>query len=158
MRTALIAGFVVAFSLMLFAYVAWNVFGFEETREYESYAVAAADNVFAGGWLPELVPASATRLVMFRDFDVYIGRGEFHYDPADTAAFVSELRPWQGGRTPFGDFAARVAAMEQRGFRAYEFTGAGNVWLFLVNAAEGRVEYDMWRDAAYPREGAAAPP
>jgi len=157
MRIALIIGILIVASFVFGSYAAWRLFGFEETREYESYAAAAADNVFAGGWLPELVPDSAARLVVTNDYDVNISRGEFRYDPADTAAFLAELRPWRGGRTPFDGFAARVAAMEQRGYRAYEFAAGGNVWVFFVNAGDGHVEYEMWRESARPREDAGAP-
>jgi len=158
MRIALIVGFIVAGSLVLFGYVAWNVFGFEETREYESYQAAAADNLFAGGWLPDFIPGSATRIVVTNDYDVNISRGEFRHDPADTAAFLARLRPWEAGDAPFNDFAARVAAMERRGYRAWEFAAAGNVWVFLVNAENGHVEYEMWRRSTRQAESAAGPP
>jgi len=153
MRLALIVGFLAVGFLVLFAYAAWNVFGFEETREYENYQAAAADNVFAGGWLPDFIPQSATRLVVNNDYDVNISRGEFRYDPADTDAFVAWLHPWEGGDAPFNDYAARVAAMERGGYRAWEFAAGGNVWVFFVNAVSGRVEYDMWRSPARARPG-----
>lgn len=152
MRTALIVGFVIV-ALALLGHVAVRVFGFEQTREYDTYAAAAADDILANGWLPPVIPASATHLVISRDFDVYTGRGAFRYDPADTDSFLARLRPWQGGRVPFNDYGARLAEMESRGYRAYEVADGGNVWLFMVNAAKGDVAYVMWRDAAYPRKG-----
>lgn len=157
MRPALIAGFV-AVSLALLGYASVRLMGFEETREYDTHVAAAADDVFAKGWLPPVIPGSATGLVMSRNFDVYTGRGAFRYDPADSAAFVARLRPWQGGSVPFNGYGARAAGMERRGYRSFEFAAAGNIWVFFVNAADRHVEYDMWRDAAYPRHGGSDPP
>ena len=51
--------------------------------------------------------------------------------------------------------AARVAEMESRGHRAYEYAVGGNAWVFLVNAEDGHAEYHMWSALAHP-SGAVA--
>jgi len=158
MRPGPIIGFLFLLLLALYGSGLWLLWGLEITREYESYGAAADDNVFGRGWLPEFIPASATRMAVTNDLDHNTSRGAFRYDPAETSAFLSRLRPWQGGGAPIDDYAARVAEMESRGYRPYEFNARGNVWVFFVDAAGGRVEYDMWPDFAGVAEGVAILP
>ena len=152
MRPGPIVGTLFLLLLALYGGGLWFLWDLEITREYESYEAAADDNVFGGGWLPDFIPDSATRMSVTNDLDYNTSRGEFRYDPVDTPAFLAQLRPWEGGGAPFDDFAARVAQMESRGFRPYEFAADGNVWVFFVDAADGRVEYDMWPDFADPSD------
>lgn len=144
MRPGQIVGSLFVLVLVLYGGGLWLLWDTEVTREYESYEAAADDNVFGGGWLPAFIPASATRLVVTDDLDHNTSRGAFRYDPADTRAFLAQLRPWQGGRAPFDDYAARVADMESRGYRAYAFAAEDSVWVFFIDRAHGRVRYDMW--------------
>jgi len=155
MRPGPIIGFLFLLLLVLYGSGLWFLWGLEITRKYESYGAAAADNVFGRGWLPEFIPDSLTYMAVTNDLDHNTSRGAFRYDPADTAAFLSRLRPWQGGGAPLGDYAARVAEMESRGYAPYGFRARGNVWVFFVDTAGGRVEYDMWPDLS-PPAGAVA--
>lgn len=148
MRPARIVGSLSLLLLALYCGGLWFLWDMEITREYDSYEAAADGNVFGGGWLPAFVPKSATRIAVTNDLDTDTSRGEFRFDPADTGALLARLRPWQDGGAPSGDYAARVAQMEARGFRAYEFAADGNVWVFFVHERDGRVEYDMWPDLA----------
>lgn len=67
------------------------------TSRYDHYEDAVADDLFKRGWLPHFIPASSRGIVTVNNLDLNTSDGEFHYNPADTAAFLAELRPWQGG-------------------------------------------------------------
>ena len=123
------------------------------TSEYATYADAVDDNLFGRGWLPHFIPGSATDIVTENNLDLDISMGEFRYDPADTDAFLANLRPWQAGRAPTDAYLAHVAEMKADGYRAWQLENGdgaredinrGSFWVFFVNAREGHVVYDMW--------------
>jgi hypothetical protein len=113
------------------------------SHEYVSYQAAKAGNSFAGGWLPRIIPASATRIVTINNLEANASRGEFHYDPADTAAFESRLRLRWDPRVLPADFKTKVGDMASAGYSPYEYRQGRAVWVFFVNRKEGHVLYDM---------------
>lgn len=114
-----------------------------ESHEYDSYKAAGSGGYFADGWLPKVIPASATKIVTINDLDSHRSRGEFRYDPAESSAFLTRLRPRRDARSLPRDFEARLPGMEAAGYRTYEYRQGGTVWLFFVNRKDGHVFYDM---------------
>jgi hypothetical protein len=114
-----------------------------ESHEYDSYQAAGSGGYFADGWLPKVIPASATKIVTINDLDSHKSRGEFRYDPTESSAFLTRLRPRRDGRSLPRDFEARLPGMEAAGYRIYEYRQGGTVWLFFVNRKDGHVLYDM---------------
>lgn len=113
------------------------------SREYGSYLGAWSGGSFAGGWLPPVIPASATEIVTINDLARNASRGEFHYDPAETDAFLGRLRPRWDPRLLPAKFGSRVGDMTAAGYSPYEYRQGHSVWLFFVNPQEGHVLYEM---------------
>jgi hypothetical protein len=122
------------------------------TSKYDSYAEAAADSLFQRGWLPDIIPTSATDIVTINDLDLNVSHGEFRYDSADTAAFLERLRPLPSRDALAAVDPERIAELEGNGYRAYEFaygdsargrTQYGFAWVFFVNENKGHVLYEM---------------
>ncbi|MBE9554116.1 MAG: hypothetical protein IMF05_11685 [Proteobacteria bacterium] len=122
------------------------------TSEYWTYENAVADDLFERGWLPDFIPASATRIVTVNNLDLNMSHGEFHYDPDDTAAFLARLRPLQSDEAQSVVDPERAAELAANGYRAWEFayTGSawehgntGSVWVFFIREGGGHVFYEM---------------
>ncbi len=81
---------------------------------YRDRSEAAAEKLFARGWLPQIIPTSSRAISMENDLDLNTSTGEFEFDAVDHDGFVSYLT-----RTPSED-------REQ--FSAYSYEG----WTFWI--------------------------
>ncbi|MDH3242811.1 MAG: hypothetical protein OEO83_19320 [Alphaproteobacteria bacterium] len=124
------------------------------TSKYASYEAAMEDNLFDRGWLPELIPSSATSIVTNNNLDLNISHVEFRYDPADTDSFLGNLRPYRDRNSPTVEYKARVEGMKSENYRPYEYRDYASFWVFFVNSEEGHVVYDLWTVGTPPPEGA----
>ena len=122
------------------------------TSAYDTYADAVADDLFDRGWLPDFIPASATRIVTVNNLDINISEGRFRFDRADRAAFLARLRPLQSDEALSVVDPERVAALGTNGYRPYEFAydesdrglvNTGSVWVFFVHEIDGFAYYEM---------------
>lgn len=143
MRPALLAS-----SLVLFvcggAVALLATFGSEVvTFRYDTYAEAITGDSFAGGWLPKFVPASARNIVMHNNASMNTSTGEFHFDPADTATFLAQVRPFEEGNGASGDFDSPVINRNAEDYRVYSYRDGVHFWVFFVNADQGHVIYDL---------------
>ena len=97
------------------------------TSHYASYQDAIDDDLFMRGWLPEILPMSATNIRTTNNLDLNTSSGYFDLQKSDIATFKSQLT-----RLPSGKYSYR-----------YEDVVNSPTWLFDVNSDTGHVTYEM---------------
>jgi hypothetical protein len=60
-------------------------------REYEDVFEARRDRFFERGWLPDILPASASQIKVKYDLDTNASQGEFRFEAGDFADFARGL-------------------------------------------------------------------
>jgi hypothetical protein len=120
------------------------------TSHYETYNDAAADQLFARGWLPEFIPSSSFSITTSNDLDVNTSEGEFSFNPVDAQAFASQLHPYSGRKSPY------VKKRIGQGYAPYEYTKGNTIWLFFLNPDKGHAYYDLWTVRKGSQQGAGA--
>ena len=63
----------------------------ENTTRFATLADAKAQEAFARGWLPPILPDSATSIVERNDLDLNTGTGSFDYDSAERSGYIKRL-------------------------------------------------------------------
>ena len=63
----------------------------EITTRFATMADAKAKEAFARGWLPPILPDSATSIVERNNLDLNTGTGSFDYDLAERSEYVKRL-------------------------------------------------------------------
>jgi hypothetical protein len=63
----------------------------EITTRFATLADAKAKEAFARGWLPPILPDSATSIVERNNLDLNTGTGSFDYDLAERSEYVKRL-------------------------------------------------------------------
>src|SRR6476620_5555141 len=101
------------------------------TSNYATVEEARADQLFARGWLPDILPLSAHDIRVTNDVDVSTSNGEFRFFASDYRAFASRLSPYASRRA--GDFDPQVRKMRARGYEAGLFSDDGSTWLFICD-------------------------
>jgi len=114
------------------------------TSRYASLAEARADQVFERGWLPDILPLSATSIRTSNNLDLNISEGEFVYSRADNAKWLRHLRPYQPMDEFFAASAEEVDRMQKKGFLASSYVGEDSVWVFYCKSDVGYCRYYMW--------------
>ena len=114
------------------------------TNEYAKLADAKRDQVFGRGWLPNILPYSATSIRTSNNLDTNTSEGEFYFDTRDTQIFLDQLRPYSRTDNPFADYLKKLRRMEAKGYTAHEFSNDYSVWVFLCDSKNGHCVYDMW--------------
>ena len=64
------------------------------TSRYATLADARAEELFARGWLPDILPSSARQIRTTNNLDLSISEGEFRFALGDYDQFSSRLRPY----------------------------------------------------------------
>jgi len=113
------------------------------TSEYDTYADAVADDLFDRGWLPDFIPATARHIVTTNNLDLNMSHGRFGYDRADHAAFLARLRPLQSDEALSVVDPDWVAELGANGYRPYEFSDGGYVWIFFIRDGGDLAFYEM---------------
>jgi hypothetical protein len=99
---------------------------------YKHKAEASAEGLFEQGWLPELIPDSATNISVGGDLDSNHSSGEFSFDPNDAIEFISKLRtPDQLTRWE-EDLARKEKCL------VYRHSNDNFIWTFYINPEAGR--------------------
>jgi hypothetical protein len=126
------------------------------TSNYATVKEARADQLFARGWLPDILPMSAHDIRVTNDVDINTSNGEFRFLASDYRAFASRLSLYASGRAR--DFDSQVRKMRARGYEAGLFGEDGSTWLFICDGKRGYCEYTMWLDRVdAPQESVRAP-
>ena len=63
----------------------------ENTTRFATLADAKAQEAFARGWLPPILPDSATSIVERNDLDLNTGTGSFDYNSAERSGYIKRL-------------------------------------------------------------------
>ncbi len=61
--------------------------------EYATYGLAQQDRLFDRGWLPDIVPSSATQIEVNNDLDTNTSEGIFRLDEPQLTEFIAKLTP-----------------------------------------------------------------
>jgi hypothetical protein len=128
------------------------------TSRYASLAEARADQVFERGWLPDILPLSATSIRTSNNLDLNVSEGEFVFAPADNAQWLRHLRPYQPMDELFAASREEVDRMQRKGFRANSYACEDSVWVFYCKSDVSYCRYYMWlRRSASMRQSANNP-
>lgn len=114
------------------------------------YATAAhvrRDEAIERGWIPVVLPESATDISESHDLDLNTGSGTFSFSLAEAAAFRTELRPLPP-TVPFRRIIIDRADYERQGFNFYSFED----FYLAVNWRTGKVHF--WLAYDYSRKAA----
>jgi hypothetical protein len=136
--------FLVVLVVLMVLTVIWALPGEVVTNRYGSLEEARADHLFERGWLPDLLPASARDLRLASRPDLANSTGEFHFAPADFAAFGKSLSAYTRPKSPFSGFADEVDGHIHRGHPAFQYVADGNTWVFMCIPEQGVCSYAMW--------------
>jgi hypothetical protein len=63
------------------------------TERFMTLEEARSQGAFERGWLPPVMPESATDIVQQNDLDVNTGTGSFSYDLSERHAYIESLSP-----------------------------------------------------------------
>ncbi|MEB3318108.1 MAG: hypothetical protein VKO39_08210 [Cyanobacteriota bacterium] len=131
---------------------------------YTTYREAAKDQLFARGWLPEIIPASSTNITTRNDLDLNRSEGEFWFPPGATEAFLSRLVPYSGHGALPPVFKRMAWSDRAKGYSLHEFQRDQNVWVFALNRQTGHAIYNLTASRHAPpfasqlrREGVVSP-
>lgn len=96
------------------------------------------------GWLPEIIPPSSRKITTSNDLDLNMSDGEFYFDEIDGPAFLSQLKPYAGRKSPWDNLNATVEDWKRNGYLPYEYVKDDTVWIFFINLKKGHAAYQMW--------------
>ena len=114
------------------------------TSHYATRDEAEADHLFGRGWLPSLLPNSASDITTSNELDINISEGSFQYDPKETNIFLKQLKPFSGQELPIRGWKSNISKKKNDGYDAFEYSNNMSIWVFLVNNGTGHVQYMMW--------------
>jgi hypothetical protein len=114
------------------------------TTRYETLQSARADMLFARGWLPDILPASARNIRTANNLDRNTSEGEFHFSASEYSQFASHLDPYVPRSNPFKNLDKDVERMRSKGFEPRVYTEASSTWVFFCQSTDGYCEYKMW--------------
>ena len=110
---------------------------------YISYSEAKKEQLFARGWLPDIIPTSATKIITANNLDLNRSEGEFSFPPSATDAFLARLVPYSGRGTFSRDFERMVNERKAEGYSLHEYQENKNIWVFLLNRQKGHAYYSL---------------
>jgi hypothetical protein len=110
---------------------------------YTTYGEAKKEQLFARGWLPEIIPTSATDITTANNLDLNRSEGEFVFPPAATEAFLARLVPYSGRGSFSRAFERMIHERKAEGYSLHEYQEGQNIWVFLVNKPKGRAYYSL---------------
>ena len=111
---------------------------------YGTLEDARADRLFERGWLPDLLPASATDIHTANNLDISTSVGRFDYRVGDDAAMLAAMEAGAPANAPFDDWAYVVATRRKDGRLPWTYRGDDATWVFFCDRAAGRCETWMW--------------
>ncbi len=113
------------------------------TTHYSTLNEAKADRLFARGWLPDVLPPSATNIEVSNDLDLNHSWGRFEFMPKEYETLQASLSKY-GAPDPLPpSFPERLKRHLQNGYPAIAAQDRGSVWLFLCRPELGDCEYIM---------------
>lgn len=101
------------------------------TESYDTKEAAIDDELFERGWLPELIPNSATKIVIRTDGEANLADGTFHYSPSEHEDFVKKLSEYKGGLSPVPRWDGEVSEVTGENAKSYYYSRGAKVWVFI---------------------------
>jgi hypothetical protein len=112
---------------------------------YATLADAKADRLFERGWLPEILPASATNIKTVNNLDISTSTGEFHFAVSDGPSLFGKLTAGAPTDSQFAEWPSTVKKYTRRGFASWRYRDQGTTWAFFCIPSEGTCEYFAWQ-------------
>lgn len=110
---------------------------------YPTLDVGRRDQLFARGWLPDVLPPSSRQIRLLNNLDLNTSEGSFEFDATEWRRLEANLAP--GLLTaPFVQWETRAAQRRGRGYSAWHYLDAPTRWVFFCKPAQGECEYVMW--------------
>ncbi|MDI9239116.1 hypothetical protein QLQ15_09360 [Lysobacter sp. LF1] len=110
---------------------------------YATLADARVDHLFERGWLPDLLPPTATDIHTVNNLDVDTSTGSFRFPRSEGPQLFGRLARGVP-EAPFSDWSIRVASYEMRGFSLWSYEEGDSQWAFFCLAEVGVCEYTSW--------------
>lgn len=108
-------------------------------KEYDTLQHARDDGLFDRGWLPNILPESATSIRTANDLDINTSEGEFTIAIQDADAFIERLSVLE---EPYAGQSDYIERMQSRGYEGFSYTDV-QTWLFLCSRKTGHCTYRL---------------
>jgi hypothetical protein len=109
------------------------------TSHYDTLASARSDNLFARGWLPDILPESSINIRTSNDLDVNTSTGSFEFSPSDANHFYKLLTPGLPKNIEYKRLKAAGQRYTSDGYTVWSH----EPWVFICHSAKGRCIYYM---------------
>ena len=116
------------------------------TDHYATRNQAEVASLFKRGWLPNLIPPSASDISTRNDLDANRSEGEFKFDVKESVEFIEKLSPYSNQNLPVASWQSILSTSKENGYEIYEYTFEQSKWIFVINNKTGHVRYLMWRN------------
>jgi hypothetical protein len=113
-------------------------------EQHDTLADARKERLFERGWLPDVLPASATDIRSANDLDRNTSIASFDYVVGDDAPMLATMQPGAPAAAPFDDWGYVLATRRADGMEAWIWLGCGSTWVFFCDRAAGRCETWQW--------------
>lgn len=117
------------------------------TSTYPTLADARADELFGRGWLPDILPPSATDIRTTNNLDLNVSDGEFSFTPSDAPVLFRQLHK---GTPNMARYANETAAYARLDYSVWSFQDEQSTWIFFCQGEKGYCKYTMWLDRQLP--------
>jgi hypothetical protein len=115
------------------------------TSRYASAMEARADQLFARGWLPDILPPSSHDIRTSNNLDVNTSEGEFSFAPSEYTQFAARVGPGPLlDKDPHATSENRILKMRNNGHTVSTYTEANSTWVFFCKPESGHCKYEMW--------------
>jgi hypothetical protein len=113
-------------------------------EQHDTLADARGEGIFERGWLPDVLPASATDIRSANNLDINTSVASFDYIVGDDVAMLATMHVGAPADAPFDDWSYIVAKRRSGGMPPWTWRGNGSTWVFFCNRAAGRCEKWQW--------------
>ena len=115
----------------------------EVTQRYATVAAAREDHLFGRGWLPDILPASATNIRVKSNLDINTAEGEFTLGAPEQRTFVKQL---SANLTIAGDdrgYGAWARMMKLKGYTLGTYSINKSIWIFACHDGQQECQFRM---------------
>ena len=109
------------------------------TTTYQTRAEAEADKLFERGWLPSLIPSTATNIRVTNDLDLNTSEGSFSFQPSESATFTGILHRLDATSSSGPQLERRLTPRAT----AHRYSDGPYEWTFVVSRDSGHCNYYM---------------
>ena len=114
------------------------------TDNYATLADARADRLFERGWLPDILPETATNIRTSNNLDINVSVGEFEFESVDAAAFYAKLQLGAPKSSPLRDWDEIVTDYSKSGHTQWQYLDSDTTWAFFCTQNSNQCDYRAW--------------